>query len=122
MKRHSEEEFSIVPEVGVVTAKTTMQHIRLIIHKYQFRKTKKGPNSDLYHALQQSLQISYKLQNIPAVSYTVFPLNQQNSKNTLETMGPIQSVNSFSKPNLAQFNDCLNFKVFKCFLRHHRTC
>ena len=36
-----EEEFSIEPEVGVVIAKTTMPtYIRLILNKYQFRKTK----------------------------------------------------------------------------------
>ncbi len=75
MKRHSEEQFSIEPEVGVVIAKTTMQHIRSILLKYQFGKTKKGPNSDLYHPLPHSLQISNNLQHIPAVSYTVVPLN-----------------------------------------------
>ncbi len=42
MKRHSEEEFSIELEVGVVIAKTTMQQIRLILHKNQIRKTKKA--------------------------------------------------------------------------------
>lgn len=43
MRRHSEEkEFSIEPEVGVVIAKTTMQHIRLIQHKStNFRQNKK---------------------------------------------------------------------------------
>lgn len=52
MKRHSQEQFSAEPEVGVVIAKTTMQHDRLILDKYQFGKSKnkkKGPNSDLYH-------------------------------------------------------------------------
>lgn len=42
MKGHSEEEFSIEPEVGVVIAKTTMQHIRLILHKYQFIRQQKA--------------------------------------------------------------------------------
>lgn len=63
MKRHSEEEYSIEPEVDVVIAKTTMQHVRLILHKYQFRKTKKGPNSDLYHPFPHSsnLKTNYNI-------------------------------------------------------------
>lgn len=74
MKRHSEEEFSLEPEVDVVTAKTTTHHIRLIRQKYQFSKTKQGPNSDLYHALPQSLQFLNKLQ-YSSSQLQCFPLN-----------------------------------------------
>lgn len=73
MKRHSEEEFSLEPEVDVVTAKTTTHQIRLIRHKYQFSKTKKALTvicTMLFHNLFNFLN---KLHNIPAVSYTVFP-------------------------------------------------
>lgn len=56
-----------MPEAGTVT----MQQIRLIPHQ----KDKKGPNGDLCHHLPQPLEISYKHQNIPAVSYTVVPQN-----------------------------------------------
>lgn len=72
-----EEEFSIEPEVGVVIAKTTMPtYIRLILNKYQFRKDKiKKALTVICTILFHALRISNKLQYIPAVSYTVVPLN-----------------------------------------------
>lgn len=76
MRRHSEEEYSIEPEVGVVIAKTTTQHIKFILTQVPIQKRqKKGPNSDLYHPFPRSFQILNKLQYIPAASYTVVPLN-----------------------------------------------
>lgn len=41
MRRHSEEEYSIEPEVGVVIAKTTMQHIKFILTQVPIQKRQK---------------------------------------------------------------------------------
>lgn len=72
MKRHSEEELSLEPEVDVVTAKTTTHQIRLIRSTNSVRQKKALTVicTMLFHNLFNFLN---KLQNIPAVSYTVFP-------------------------------------------------
>lgn len=112
MKRHSEEKLSTEPEVGVVIAKTTMQPIRLILHKNQIRKTKTGPNSDFYHPPPHS----NKLQYIPAVSYTVVPLNQHQKTEDSGNYG-FNSVFKCKSPS--SLEDSLKIRWFKS---HYIKC
>lgn len=82
MKRHSEEEFSTEPEVGVVIAKTTMRHIRLNRHKYQFRKTEKKKALTVICTIR--LHALFKLKknyNIFQQSGTQWSPNQQHNAN-----------------------------------------
>lgn len=94
MKRHSEEKLSTEPEVGVVIAKTTMQHIRLILQKNQIRKTKRQ---------KQALTVICTILPLTQTNYNIF---QQSSTQwspsinikrlkKVETLGLIQSVSSF---------------------------
>lgn len=89
MKRHSEEQFSIEPEVGVVIAKKTTQQNRLIRRKYQFRKTKKALTvicTILFHILSK-FQTNYNIfqqsvtQWSPSINNKTLKKKQQHTLN-----------------------------------------
>lgn len=103
-------------------AKTTTQHIWLILPKVPIQKKQKTKAltvicTILFHSLSLQISNNYNIFQQSVTQWSPLTINNILKKpkkhHTFETMGPIQSVNSSSKPNLARFSDCVDFKVFK---------
>lgn len=95
MKRHSEEKSSTEPEVRVVIAKTTMQHIRLILHKEPNQKDKRQKQAltVICTILLLHTQTNYNIFQQSATQWSP-SINIKRLKK-VETTGPTQSVSSF---------------------------
>lgn len=84
------------------------RNIRLTLHQKQ-----KGPNSDSYHPFLHALQIKNTRRHIPAVSYTVVPLNQR-QKHAKSNVKLRVRFSQLIHPQRHIWHDSVIASTFKC--------